>query len=497
MSHIRLRYSGLITFFARFLSLLTGFIFVTLITRNLSVVEFGQWSVLSSVLIYGSFPSILLSYWFVRYSARGFNIASAGVLVAGVFSIVGVFSYVIAGTFFLNQFEDLLPILLFASLQVPSSSIVNALTAIANGRRPEFTAYGFLTFESAKILFAFVIIYGGNFSLVEAILVIILAEFVHIAVLAYLIRSELKKKLEFTNVKKIIRSLWLPGYGYLADIIYMTDILIVVALTSSFIQIAIFKIAFVFSTLIEYGNFLAYPLYIKLLGGGKDLDVLISSKLMLMFTIPIAFGLFILAKPFLFLLNPEYAISEHILHILILYNLTITVSSLFDVIILGKEQIDFEKEIRVKQIMHSALFKIPTLNIIRMTTYVVGLVILTIITGVDENISGEFGIIWASLLLFTSIPMTIYKWRYAKKMVNSIFSLTATVKYVISASIMTIVLVYFVPFLTYNPKASIFAFEIFGIVGIGMLSYFAILLSIDYETRDLVKKLLGNLKIKF
>ena len=330
MSDVRLKFSGMMRFISAIVSVFTGLAFVTLITRNLSAVEYGEWSVIGALMIYGVFPALGLGYWYTRYTARDLPIARYGILVTSVFSLGGVLVYFVAAILFIEEFEKLFPILLVASLQVVTSSLLHSLTAISNGKRPEIQAYSILIFEIVKVVIAFAMIYGtGSFSLIDVIYVMIIAQIIQIIALSAMIRKELIKKVEIKNIKKILKSLWIPIYDRISDIIFTSDVLVVTLLTSSFVQITVFKIAFVFAAMAEFGASFTYPLYIKLLGGGKSVDVNTTIKMVILFTLPIVVGTIILAKPLLFLLNPDYVSSELILQILVVFSLMHVISAIF------------------------------------------------------------------------------------------------------------------------------------------------------------------------
>jgi len=486
MSEIRLRFAGVTGFLAQILSLFTGLIFTTLITRNLSIIEYGEWNTISSLIYYGAFASNLLGYWFTRYTARNTNIAKTGILVTFIFSIAGIIPFLVAAKLFVTNYENLFPIILFASLQVITTSIVYNLVAITNGKKPEFSTYGFLIFEVAKVIIAFLMVFGKGLTLIDAIFVVIIAEFVRACFLALLIRKEFFKKVEFDNIKKIIKSLWLPFYNRISGLIFTSDVLIVSLITSSYTNIAIFKVGLVFSTIVQYGSQLAFPLYIKLLGGGRAKDIETSAKLMFTFMIPLAVGIFILAKPLLYLLNPQYVSSEIILQLLVVYSFTLAINEFLYNVIQGNEKID-TMSIKFRDLLHSTLFLLPTLNLVRVGAYIAGLIIFIMLTSFQEMSPKTFGETWAVILLSTNIPITVYLSKIIRGKITFIVPWKNIGKYILSAMTMSIILLYLMKFLTYNPKTTLFAVEIFAVVAGSMITYFGILLIIDGETRRLLR----------
>ncbi|MCV0430373.1 hypothetical protein [Nitrosopumilus sp.] len=489
MSDVRLRFSGMVRFISAIVSVFTGLAFTTLITRNLSSVEYGEWSIIGSLMIYGVMPALGLGYWYTRYTARELPIARYGVFLTSIFSLGGVLAFFTAAIIFIDEFENLFPILLVASLQVITGSLIHSLNAISNGKKPEFQAYGTLIFEIVKVIIAFAMVYGlGNFSLIDVIYVLIISQIIQIISLSSMIRKEIKKKVEIKNIKKIIKSLWIPLYDRMSDVVFTSDILVVTLLTSSFVQVTVFKIAFVFSAMAEFGLSFTYPLYIKLLGGGKSIDIVTSIKMVVLFTLPIVVGTIILAKPLLFLLNPDYVSSEFILQILSLYSLSLVFGVVFQNIILGTERVDVMGKFSQKDLIHSNLFKLPTIDLIFKSVYLVAITVLTLVIWNDEISFVEFGQIWAFVLLITNIPFTIYKLILAKKILAFSFPLKAISKYLAASILMGFLTFYMVTLVDYsNSEAISFAPQIIGLIGISAGFYFAVMSTIDKETRELFK----------
>ena len=52
MSNIRVTYAGLFSFLFGLISILTGLVFTIIVTRSLSVTEFGSWGVIGTLVSY-------------------------------------------------------------------------------------------------------------------------------------------------------------------------------------------------------------------------------------------------------------------------------------------------------------------------------------------------------------------------------------------------------------------------------------------------------------
>ncbi|MDH5415903.1 MAG: hypothetical protein OEW55_01520, partial [Nitrosopumilus sp.] len=63
MNNVRVTYSGLIAFAVALSSVFTGLIFTTIVTRQLSVAEFGTWSLIGNIITYFIIGEGIITYW--------------------------------------------------------------------------------------------------------------------------------------------------------------------------------------------------------------------------------------------------------------------------------------------------------------------------------------------------------------------------------------------------------------------------------------------------
>ena len=71
MSEIRVGYSGLISLIVGFLGTFLGMIFLLIVTRTVSPLEFGTWGLISGLLLYAGVVEPIISVWVLREVARG------------------------------------------------------------------------------------------------------------------------------------------------------------------------------------------------------------------------------------------------------------------------------------------------------------------------------------------------------------------------------------------------------------------------------------------
>ena len=159
MSNIRVTYSALISLFIRLISILSGTIFTLIVTRQLSVEEFGTWALISGIVIYAVIINPIINYWSTREIARGEKSGSTAIFSTGFFTIGGIVIYLVMAYFVGIESDVDLDILLFAVILIPVMFFNDVLTAINVGHKPHVTSYGFLVFEIIKILAAIILIY--------------------------------------------------------------------------------------------------------------------------------------------------------------------------------------------------------------------------------------------------------------------------------------------------------------------------------------------------
>jgi len=80
LNNIRVTYSGLIAFAVSMTSVLTGITFTLIVTRKLSVEEFGIWSIVGSMTTYFMIVEPIVSFWSTRQIARGEEVGKTSLI---------------------------------------------------------------------------------------------------------------------------------------------------------------------------------------------------------------------------------------------------------------------------------------------------------------------------------------------------------------------------------------------------------------------------------
>ena len=152
MSEIRVTYSGLIALLAAFAGVGFGLIFMVIVTRTLSIEEYGTWGLIIGLLAYGGILDSLVHVWVIRETARGVKSGKTATLLGtGIFSTAGVFVYIIAAFIVGLETQIDQSILLFAVILLPTIFLMKNLNSMNQGWKPQITSYANLISESIKI----------------------------------------------------------------------------------------------------------------------------------------------------------------------------------------------------------------------------------------------------------------------------------------------------------------------------------------------------------
>lgn len=487
MASVRLRYSGLVLFSSRAFSMVMGLLFTVMVTRRLSVDEFGIWQYISALLGYFIMPSSVVSFWLTRDMARGSKVARVGILTNLMFSFAAVGFFAMASyPLSYGIGADVLYYLL-CSLQLPEIYLINTLESIANATRPEIFGYGIMVFEASKVLVALIAVVILRTGLTGSIVSVVIAYFAQMLMMGLALHRYINGVLNKQAVKRWLSLFWIPTFNAAAGQLLLFDTIILVALTRSTLPVAMLKATQVFGAAIAMSSVLAAPLYPKLLAGGTANDVDTAFKMVLMFAIPSTLGVVILSEPLLSILRVEYVQARLTLIVIALLSFVNSVSGVMDAIIVGTEKVDVVNSVSFKKFIHSRLSLLPSLTFIQGIIY---LFLLTLITfslnmmGVAPNM---IALCTAVLSLIATTPIFIYKYRLAKRTVDFKPPFKAVYRYSLASLAMCAALVMLYQFAVISSNISKVLFALLPIIGAAAFTYFTALFLIDDDFRRLIK----------
>ena len=498
MAGIRVTYSGLISFGTRLLSIITGLIFILIVTRSLSIQEFGTWGLINGIIIYAMVISPIITYWATREVARGEKTAQTAIFSSGGLSIIGLTIYLIAAYFVGIQSDADVSVLLFAGILIPLLFLDQTSVAINLGHKPQAVSYGFLAFELTKIPFALVFVYFLQYGVEGAILATFVAYTVKIGVHLFSAREVLKSQFQKKYLKKWFKLFWLPIYRSLPSVFALSDVVVFSVMTGSVTGVAYYTSARTIGFLVNHIRAFNQAVYPKLLQSEKQEFIQENLIKLLYFAFPLMACSIIFAKPALFALNPIYQVAAPIVIVISIRTFLTTLSRTLYSAHLGMEKIDKDlKSISAKKYLKSKLMLFPTIENIKQGVYigVLALLLYFLFSETDSIIDLVF--YWVLISLVVEIPVLFYMIYLTNKTFSIKIDKISVFKYLfVSIVIFGFSSIIMEEYLEY--KISIFEFLpqllLFGIVSV--LGYLAITYLIDQRTKILVKAIWNEIMKK-
>ncbi len=494
MTGIRVTYSGLISFAIRLISILTGIIFTLIVTRQLSVEEFGTWGVINGIIIYALVINPIVSYWVTREIARGEKSANTALISSGILSILGIGIYVLVSEVVGKNSDADMGILFFATLLVPIIFIHNSLSAINLGFKPQARSYALLIFEIIKIPLTLLFIYYFDLGVNGVILAVILAYIASVVSLSFSARKQLRENFKKSYFVKWMKMFWLPTYRTLPSTLAMSDVAIFSIMTGSVIGVAYFTAAKTIGMLVNNVRDLSAGLYPKLLETEKQEFLQDNLIKLFYFAFPLTAFSIIFAKPGLYILNPIYEIASLFVIFISLRMFLKTLNQVFFQALTGLETIDKNQHLNFKDFLRSKLVWIPTFDLIRHGSYIGILIILLLLVNSETDSMLDLVLYWTIIGFVIEIPLTIYIIILTKKSFTLKIDKKSTVKYLLGCFLI-FGLVGFVMEQNLEYHENIFVFVppvmMYGILSIG--GYFVLTYMIDKRTKQLFNSILKEI----
>ena len=491
---LRIAYAGIIQLIARFATLITGLIFITLVTRNLPVDEFGLWQTLGSSVGLLLIPLAPLNYWTLRYSARGQDVARTS-LLAGIIAVpIFVIAYLVLALTASSSIEPILIYVLIYSIQIPALCIWEVVKPVARSYKPEYLGYATIALEIGKVSGAYYTIAILKLGLIGAILSLALGQFLQLAIVIYIIRPKLRGSFKSSTIKKWYKAAWIPISNMSVSRLSISDSILVAIILGSTTVVGIFQASRVFTLIVRYSEEFLRVLYPKLIRDNRNEDITLTFRLQSFVVIPLAVGALMLAEPLLGILGEQYVKAKLVLRILTIVAVIEGIEYFMWNILTGLEKIDENiNNLQFKKLRNSWLVRLPLIDLMKYVGY---FSILGVIMYTSKGVGNELtlSVYWAITLLLITIPFTLYKILLAKRVMQFDFPKLSILRYSFSGIIMAGFLYVYqelIP-LTGTSVGSIIIYIIPPGV-ISVLVYTIIVLSIDSfireSTIDFIKKI--------
>ena len=340
MSDIRVTYSGLFTLVFGLLSIITGLIFVLVITRTLSPQEYGTWGLINSLFVYSLVINSIVTFWSPREIARGNDSAKTALSFGGLLSAAGIVVYIISA-YFVSLESDLdLTVIFFAALLIPFTFMHKQISAINIGWKPEVISYAVITIEIIKIPLVLSFVYFLGMGIEGIIITLIISSTIGTVIQVVYARKKITKFIKKEFIKKWLKTIWLSLYPRTVGLLFVTDVVVFFAITKSAEGVAFFSAALVIAGLVTYAGGITVGAYGKLLGGAKRTFLKENVTQLFYFAIPFAAISITFSKPGLFALNPLYEIAFPIVIFLSIRMMFFLLTQTFHSYLIGIENVD-------------------------------------------------------------------------------------------------------------------------------------------------------------
>lgn len=495
MSGVRVTYSGLISFGINLISIVTGLIFTTIITRQLSQEEFAVWGLIGVFTGYMLVVEPIISFWTVREIARGDNSGKTALLSSGLFSFISISAYILVAYLFGNASGVDLDVLFFTAILIPVRFFRHVVSQINLGHAPQITAYGLLVFEVVKVILGVITIYFFEMGLMGVIITVFIATLG--AVIYSIIRSRevLRGKFEKEFLKKWLKMFWLPTFPQISKLVFSSDVVIFTIIIGSVEEVAYWFVAMTIASIILHSTNISKAIYTKMLQGGNKLFFQQNSERLLYFLFPLTAMAITFSEPGLFILNPNYQVAYPIVIFLSLGIFFQALGRVFQEPLSGIEKVDINLKSTFKDYLKSKLVFFPTLRLIQRASYLASLAIILLL--LNPIIEEKFDLIiyWSILFLIIQIPHTFYLYKLAKKEFKASFNFILIFKYILTSIVsFGITFIIMKEYLEYRENPFEFIPQLIPFAILSITLYLVITILIDNKTRKLINSILSELK---
>ena len=487
-------YSGLISLGVTILGVVTGTIFVVMVTRRLSPEDFGLWTFIGSMISYISIAEAVIAYWTTRQIARGEKVGKSAVLTSALFSVGGLVVYVIAMLLLSNTLKINSSVMMLASALIPLAFLSSILNSICLGFKPQAVSYGTISFELSKIPFGFLFVVLTHLGISGALLATIAANTIKVIILAGMAKEQLRGAFTPHAIKFWLRMSWLTLYMSSFGTIFRLDVIVFSLMQNSLVGVAYWGAASTIGNLVSYSS-VSQGLYSKLLATGKKEYAEDNMKKTMYFAIPTLAASIVFAKPILNILNPVYVDGANIVIFLSLSSLVQILMGLSFSILESYEKIDIDKQTAFRKYIKSNLFLTPTLRFILSISYVIILAITLFLLKNMHASSIDMVTAWALASFVVHIPFMTYGLILIKRKYDIGFPFKDVLKFS-AATLLTSVIIYFISLHVLKYSISIYDFipRFLPVFALGAGIYFGCTYAIDKSTRIMFKGIINELK---
>ncbi len=490
--NLRLQYSGFIIFSAQLIGVATGLIFTLLLTRNMSLNQYGIWTNIFDYTAYFTIFSGLLPFWATRFVARGKEGAakssSLAQLVIALISMAIYFPivfliYTLAiapkiGT------EQYLPIFLIAGLYILTYYMINVFESILKSVKPQALGYGFLIEEVVKVSAAFILIVGFKQLFLGAVVALLLSFFVQIGYYVSLLADEFRQKTNWSYLKEWLKGSIALAYNAIGSQLG-SFVLIMLFFFGGPDTRAYYQAATSFTIVIGYSISLSTALYPKLLSKSCTPEqVGASFRTVMMLAIPLMAIVFAMAVPFLTILKAAYGVAWPVLIALSINTLISIIYQFYYTCLVGVEAFDTEGKISFNQLIRSKIFKVFSLQYVQAAIALpLSYFVLTRLPLAGSVQAALYVII---ILIGAQLSAFVMLYWIMRRLITVPIAWVSIAKYILTSALMIVIMLLI-------PSTTTLLATIAKAI-VGFCIYVVLLLAIDKQARQLIRMIWEEIK---
>jgi O-antigen/teichoic acid export membrane protein len=490
-SELRIKYSGLIIFAAKIISVATGTAFILLLTRSLTAPEYGVWSNIFDLTGYFMLFSAFVPFWAVRFVARGKEGATkTAVLASLIVAIASAGIYILLVpliTVSLHISGIYIPFYILASTQMITVYVINALESCLQAEKPQAVGYGLLIEEVCKLSLAYVIIVRFQQVFLGAMLSLVLSASVQTLYYLKLLSKDLRQRIQWSYVGE-----WLKGSiaivyntvgGQLASFIFILLLIYGGTGTALGTGRADYQASATFAAIIGYSSYLAFALYPKLLAENSLKEITASLKTVLMFAFPMVAIAISMSQSLLTVLNISYRAASPVLVLLSIDALISLLSQFYTNVLYGIEKLDEEAKIPLRKLVRSKMFKVLTLPYVQAAITLP--TALYVLTRFANGQPVQAALYVATIIMAAHLLMLLLTYLITRGSVSIAVPWTSAGKYLFTSAV-TAAILYILP----HPTTLALTF---ATIVAGAAVYAALVLAIDKDARTLLRLILEEI----
>lgn len=489
-SKIGLRSTGLIVFAANVFAGFTGLLFLIMAARWLPPAQLGLWEVIVDIVAFSSYPIQIVAYWTTRDVARGRLVGRTSFGAAITMSGLGLLVYFVTSVLTRSSLAASFVPFLLGGLLVPLSYCNIVVTSLVLGHRPVASGYLLIVSEPVKIAVAYVALYVYRLGIEGVILGLLTSYLITSTLGAYMVRGATKNQLQLSAAKRWFGLSWIPLVNGLPPLLLTSDTFIA-SLGFGTAIAGVYQPAFTVAGIVADSYFITQALYPLLLRGGDRNLPAIVIEFLLLFSIPMAVGLAVLAQPILHLFGTKYLAGSLGLSILSIMFLFQAVSLVVDRTLLGTEKVDVGNERGFMSFAKSNLLYVSLVNICAAIVYLAGLYAVLSFAFSEGWGTSDAVALWAVVELCTTVFFLFVKARRARRSATLLRAGTRLPYYLGAAAVMGVALVPISKVFLYPSSGGlVYGLGLCVVIALGAVLYLGLLYAIEPQFKGMVRSAL-------